>query len=256
MTVALGRVQALALDDEADRTRKAAEVLARRILDDAEKEGLQPGDQLIPEAQMIKLYGAGRASVREALRILETHGVVSIRPGRGGGPVLQSLRGREVASTFRLFFQQRRATYGDVLEARMEIEPALARLSAQHCERAGREGVLTALKNFLELPVHETGEMGVAAHRLYHVVAGVAGNTAMSTISQALRDVYSWRVHSWFDDESYWRPTRRGVQVFAEAVVAGDGPSAEAAQVALNNREAKWARRTFEAVLEETVKWE
>lgn len=256
MTVALGRVQALAIDDGADRRRKAAEVLARRVLDDAATEGLQPGDQLIPEAQMTKLYGAGRASVREALRILETHGVVSIRPGRGGGPVLQSLRGREVASTMRLFFQQRKATYGDVLEARIEVEPVLARLAAQRCDREGRESVLGALRVFLAVGPSDHSALGINAQRLHAALSVVAANPALSTMSVALRDLYSWKVHSWFADDSYWRPTRKGMHSLAEQVISGDPAAAAESQEALNKREAKWARRHFPDLLGEIVHWE
>jgi GntR family transcriptional regulator, transcriptional repressor for pyruvate dehydrogenase complex len=256
MTVALGRVQAPPIDDESDRRRKAAEVLARRMLEDASAEGLRPGDQLIPEAQMIKLYGAGRASVREALRILETHGVVSIRPGRGGGPVLQSLRGREVASTFRLYFQQRKATYGHVLDARLEIEPCLARLAAERCDREARERVLTALRSFLDASPKDHHEVAVGAHRLHLALSVAADNPVLSTLSIGLRDLYSWKVHTWFVEDSYWRPTRNGMQVFAEQVVSGDAAGAEAAQIAINTREFKFARKHFPEVLTETVHWE
>jgi DNA-binding FadR family transcriptional regulator len=244
------------MDDEVDRRHKAAEVLARRMLDDAAAEGLQPGDQLIPEAQMIRLYGAGRASVREALRILETHGVVSIRPGRGGGPVLQSLRGREVASTFRLFFQQRKATYGDVLDARLEIEPGVARLAAERCDRAARESLLAALRSFLDVRPSDLPSLGPASHRLNQAVSGAAANPVLSTLAVALRDLYSWKVHVWFEDDAYWRPTRKGLQVLVEHIVSADPPGAEAAQTALITREARFARRRIPEVLAETVHWE
>ena len=256
MTVALGRVQVPATDDDEARRHKAAEVLARRILDDAAEEGLQPGDQLIPEAQMIRLYGAGRASIREALRILETHGVVSIRPGRGGGPVLQSLRAREVASTFRLFFQQRQATFADVLEARLEIEPPLARMAATRCSPEGRERVLTLLRSYLDIGMDDLPALGVVSHRLTIALSTCAANPALSTVSIALRDVYSWKVHSWFEDPSYWRPTRRGMQALVSAVVSGDAGAAEAAQVSLCSREARFAKKHFPWVLSETVRWE
>jgi DNA-binding FadR family transcriptional regulator len=256
MTVALGRVQAPAIDDEVDRQHKAAEVLARRILQDAAAEGLEPGDQLIPEAKMIKLYGAGRASIREALRILETHGVVSIRPGRGGGPVLQSLRAREVASTFRLFFQQRHATYGDVLEARLQMEPPLARMAALRCSGASRERVLALLRAFLDIDSGDLAGFGTASHRVNLAIAASAANPALSTVSVAMRDLYSWKVHTWFEDPSYWRPTRKGMQALVGAVVSGAPDAAEEAQLSLLNRESRFARKHFPEVLAEIVRWE
>ena len=36
---------------------------------------------------MLAEYGVGRASLREALRMLEIYGIIRVKPGPGGGPV-------------------------------------------------------------------------------------------------------------------------------------------------------------------------
>src|SRR5262245_48052398 len=92
---------------------KVSERIARAILADAERDHLEVGDQLPSEPQMAEIYGVGRVSIREALRILEVHGVVEIRNGRGNGPRLERLKARSVATTLRLYFQIRGATYAD-----------------------------------------------------------------------------------------------------------------------------------------------
>jgi GntR family transcriptional repressor for pyruvate dehydrogenase complex len=48
-----------------------------------EGNGLAPGDRLPGERELVELLGVSRASVREALRALETRGVVRVRHGKG-----------------------------------------------------------------------------------------------------------------------------------------------------------------------------
>src|SRR2546427_13274672 len=67
------------------RTEKKAEALARQILDDVIDNGLGPGTMLPPEAAMLDRYLVGRTTLREALRILEVHGLLVIHSGQGRG---------------------------------------------------------------------------------------------------------------------------------------------------------------------------
>src|SRR5689334_20839210 len=73
------------------RRPKTSETIAQQILGDMVAEDTQPGTSLPAEATMMARYGAGRGSVREALRILEVHGLLTIKTGPGGGPVLNEV---------------------------------------------------------------------------------------------------------------------------------------------------------------------
>ena len=55
-----------------ERAEKIPEILARRILRQITQRGMAAGDRLPSEAEMLAQFGAGRASLREALRILAT----------------------------------------------------------------------------------------------------------------------------------------------------------------------------------------
>ena len=74
-----------------DRTDKIPDILARRILRAIVDGRLEAGARLPAEAEMLASFGVGRASLREALRILETHGLIRIKSGPRGGPVVTEL---------------------------------------------------------------------------------------------------------------------------------------------------------------------
>ena len=65
-----------------------------------------------------------RPSLREALRILEAEGLITVVRGVLGGVVVHQPDERMTARTAALVLQARNVTLGDVHEARSMIEPA------------------------------------------------------------------------------------------------------------------------------------
>src|SRR6478736_6338216 len=61
------------------RQLKTSESVARDIVE----QGLVTGDSLPSEAVMLEEHGVSRESLREALRLLEVQGLLSIRRGPG-----------------------------------------------------------------------------------------------------------------------------------------------------------------------------
>ncbi|WP_291409717.1 FadR/GntR family transcriptional regulator [Actinophytocola sp.] len=115
----------------ADRPQKTATLLARRIVREIFEQKLDIGDPLESEREMLQHYDVGRGTLREALRHLELEGVLRIRPGRGGGPIVDAPSSRHLASTLALLLQFEGATFGSVLETRKHLEPLTARLAAE-----------------------------------------------------------------------------------------------------------------------------
>ena len=112
------------------RPEKVASRVARMIVEDIVESGRKPGDALEPESLMLERFGISRASLREALRILETQGLITIKPGPRGGPSVAPVSSIDFGRMATLFFQVLHVTLGDVLEARLVIEPVMARMAA------------------------------------------------------------------------------------------------------------------------------
>ena len=68
---------------------KTAIVIADAIAEFIFARRLAPGTVLATEAQMIAEFGVGRATLREALRLLEAEGLVLVRAGPNGGAIVQ-----------------------------------------------------------------------------------------------------------------------------------------------------------------------
>src|SRR4051812_18011504 len=73
------------------RPLKTSEIVARDVVRDISNGGLQPGDGLPSESAMLEQYGVSRESLREGLRLLEVQGLIRIRRGPGGGPIVGTI---------------------------------------------------------------------------------------------------------------------------------------------------------------------
>ena len=69
----------------AERTKRRPEAIADRIKDFIRAESLQPGDRLPQERDLIDGFKAAKGTIREAMKALETQGLIYTRTGPGGG---------------------------------------------------------------------------------------------------------------------------------------------------------------------------
>jgi DNA-binding FadR family transcriptional regulator len=141
----------------------------RRLLDGGR---LKPGDQLPSERELSETFQVSRASVREAIRALESMGLIEIKSGEGtyvASPVKSLLS--PLASAFRL----RKDALREIFEARRIIEPEIAALAAERATSSQVEE-LEAILEDQERQIAE-GKTGVEADTAFH-----------STLAQATRN--------------------------------------------------------------------
>jgi DNA-binding FadR family transcriptional regulator len=112
--------------EEPKRSGKKRPVrIAEEIKDWIVTRGLEPGDRLPGERELIDRFQASKGTIREALRVLETQGLVRSRTGPGGGTFVEALseaRAMELLGNY-FFFQN--PTIGDIYALRRILEPEL-----------------------------------------------------------------------------------------------------------------------------------
>lgn len=106
---------------------------------------------LPPEREMLEEYGVARGTLREALRFLEMQGVLTIKPGPGGGPVVNAPDARPLAGVIALLLQRANAPFRTILEARELLEPAMASMAA---ERGDKEGIARIATTIADMESH------------------------------------------------------------------------------------------------------
>ncbi|MES2536962.1 MAG: FadR/GntR family transcriptional regulator [Pseudomonadota bacterium] len=111
---------------------KAADVLAGNLREQILQGGLRVGTALPNERDLATQAGLSRASVREALRILESEGLIATRTGRNGGSEVVRPSSATIERSVGIFIRGQRIRVEAVLETREAIEPPSARLAALH----------------------------------------------------------------------------------------------------------------------------
>lgn len=233
------------------RMDKISSVIAREIV--ADLRGKPPFTMLPPEAAMLEKYQVGRASLREALRVLEVHGIITIRPGPGGGPMVAPPDSVYFARMSTLYLHLLGATYRDILQARIIIEPVMVRLAA---ERQDREA-LAELEQFLSLEEPEDeSEYLRQAGGFHGLISGLSGNRVLDLEGRALKDMYADRIEGMvFPAEA-----RKGILAdhrrVAQAIIAGNANRAEKLMRAHMEEYLYYAAERNPGVLDEIVQWQ
>src|ERR1700737_2071133 len=111
---------------------KASDVLARELRERILSGELIEGTALPAERELVKQTQMSRATVREALRILEVQNLVRVRAGRAGGAFVQRPSTKSMASSVTLMIRGQKIKLADLMETREALEPFCAELAAQN----------------------------------------------------------------------------------------------------------------------------
>jgi DNA-binding FadR family transcriptional regulator len=105
---------------------------------------LRPGDRLPSLPDLAAQFEVSRPTMREALRVLESEGLLVISPGSRLGPEVQLPSVRHATRLVAVLLESAGTTMGDVSEARQLIEPAMMALAAQRINAAGLQTLRAA----------------------------------------------------------------------------------------------------------------
>src|SRR5271166_2410301 len=110
---------------------KASDVLAGQLRERTLNGELVEGTPLPAERELVRQTQMSRATVREALRILEVQNLVRVRTGRAGGAYIQRPTTKSMASSVTLMIRGQQIKLVDLMETREALEPFCAELAAR-----------------------------------------------------------------------------------------------------------------------------
>ncbi len=171
-----------------------ASILRERIISGE----LSDGALLPKQDELLAEFRVSRPSLREALRILETEGLVTVRRGNIGGAVVQAPSPESSAYMFGLVLQSRHVAMADLANALRHIEPAAAALCAQREDR-DREvvPVLRATLGEAEIAIKDGVRFTDLSRRFHEEVVTECGNSTLILLVGALEMLWSEQEHQW-----------------------------------------------------------
>lgn len=198
---------------------KASDLLAEELRARIIAGALGPGAPLPSEGELIKNLGLSRATVREALRLLEADGLISIKRGPGGGIVVRHPEGSEVTRSLALMLVLAEAPLRDLFAFRKAIEPAAAAAAAVNATDEQRVQ--------LETIVAREGRQEHADVDFHILLSEMSGNALFKLNLAALHDLIDWHVRGENLSEEDVRATVVVHRKIAKAVIDGDAAAAE-----------------------------
>jgi GntR family transcriptional regulator, transcriptional repressor for pyruvate dehydrogenase complex len=209
-----------------------ASVLRERIVNG----DLGDGDLLPKQDELLEEFRISRPSLREALRILESEGLLTVRRGNVGGSVVEAPNAESSAYMFGLVLQSRRGSVADLADAIRHIEPITASLCA---ERADREKTvapqLQANIDACEGVLGDGPRFTVLSRQFHEQLVAACGNETLILMVGALESLWSEQERQWaqrassqghYPIEKYQRDVIAAHKALLSAIVAGQAEKA------------------------------
>jgi GntR family transcriptional repressor for pyruvate dehydrogenase complex len=169
---------------------KAAAVVAAELRRRIATGELKPGDRLPPEDGLMEEFDLARTTLREALRILESEGIIAVHRGRSGGPRVTSPPIDRLARGLALHLQLDGTTFGDLDDARQLIEPQLAAAMARNHTDADLDRLEDAIADaVLAVRAGDRDRFGQTAAAVHEVIFERGGNATLAVLARMLHEV-------------------------------------------------------------------
>jgi GntR family transcriptional repressor for pyruvate dehydrogenase complex len=168
--------------------RKVYEQVAEQLLGQIAARRLRPGDVLPSERELTESFAVGRSSIREALRMLESQGVIA---AVNGGSFVVADAASPLNSSLRLMFtMDEGAGIHDLFELRRILEVEAAALAAERHSDQHLVEMEAAIEEMDASLSDHGGDRFIEADLRFHLaVAEATGNRLVLHSMQAVRDV-------------------------------------------------------------------
>lgn len=177
----------MSTEPDAVWTDKRASKIARRIEADIVRRGWPIGASLGSESALQQRFCVSRSVLREAVRLVEHHQVARMRRGPNGGLFICEPNAGPATRAVVIYLEYLGTTIGDLLGARLVLEPLAASLAAEHIDEPGNGGRAREPRRAQQLI------LGAPRGKLAEVLAATIGDDIAAS---------GWQVGSVFGTET------------------------------------------------------
>ncbi|MGI5184273.1 FadR/GntR family transcriptional regulator [Dactylosporangium sp. CA-152071] len=177
---------------------RLAEQVADHIRGQIVRGELADGAPLPKSEELIQRYPVSMPTFREAMRILEAEGLITVRRGRLGGAVVHRPSPANLGYNLGLVLAAQRVGIDDVATALRHVEPACAALCAGRPDRA--DTVVPRLRALHEeylACIDDLVEVVGVSRRFHEALVGLCGNPPLIVLAGALEALWSSHEQDW-----------------------------------------------------------
>ncbi len=179
-------------------TRRAFEDVFHQIREAIVDGRLKPGDRLPPQRELKELFQVSRATVMEALRVLEQADLITIRPGTTGGAFVSHATSGTVADSLLLLLHLNGVSLEELAEFRERLEGGTAYWAASRADEAAvaaLEGHLQTLRSLADVGT-PWGSFLAEEMKMHWAIAEYSRNrpsvATMQAITRAMKEAYTY----------------------------------------------------------------
>jgi DNA-binding FadR family transcriptional regulator len=166
--------------------RLVADTLRERIL----TKECEAGSHLPSADTLIDEFGVSRATLREALNVLESEGLVRLRRGPGGGAIVTAPDGLAITRSLESLLRFEGTTMEQVMEVRLVVDPLAGRLAAVHADAADLERIGASVERQRRPEVIGAHEPWFEENLYFHwAIAAASHNPLVRVLSESLHNI-------------------------------------------------------------------
>ncbi len=219
--------------------------VAEAIKDWVVEQGLQAGDRLPGETELIAQFGMAKGTIREAMRILEAQGLIKTRTGPGGGSFVHEVSRQRAKALLGNYFYFKDLTIDDIYQLRLTLEPELAAALAGTLTSDVLQQLEENIAEYSEpaTTLDEERRQHVASLRFHAILAEQAQNPLLGFIIDfmvnLLTDLTVYRRLYSPPNIELWRQGRDHQLQLVKAL--GDGDADRARSIMSDHMETAWS---------------
>ena len=175
----------------------------QRIVDQIEQAivsgNIPVGAQLASERDLMGQFGVSRPTVREALRVLQSRGLLESRPGTRGGPVVLAPSAENLTRSLRAMVGTDVLSVAELVEYRVVLEGSASRLASIRHTPEQLERMRSAVRRMASEAADNSAGFIDADLEFHEAIWAASGNNVLRLSGEAVSGVLRGLMHRRID---------------------------------------------------------